>query len=505
MRAGVRLGMDLAQARSMLSQRAGILVEPHQPALDALALHALACLCLRYTPLVCVDGTDGLMLDVSGTNAVHGSESLLLVKMRKQLARLGFAVSIASASSFAGAWALARYCEGQQEPCASNAEYGALKQLPVAALAVDDDTIESLHAVGVQCVGELDALPRCGVLARFDRCVLHRLDCVLGRIIEPAIDPVVPEAPIQHAMVFDGPTDRVDSIEAATRCVLDGIMEQLRKRGQGVRRLMVKYIRPKPTEESQSNAETRVVSRTDGFDVVLSRPSTRASHVWKLVRTKLERLDTGRGVEAVCMTVTRGVRMRDVQAVSDAMGGEPHSTEGGGLSECVDALVARLGGDAVLRVQHEASHLPEQSFRFVPVIHAGSDESDASETLLKSATRCSADDLPQPMPDRPSILFVKPEVAQAMALTPDGPLLSMQWRGHTHRIISCIGPERIGAEWWRWSAADHTLPHCRSLSQPPPDRDYFAAQTDTGRWLFVCRQVSVGDAGGRWFVQGEWA
>jgi protein ImuB len=97
-------------------------------------------------------------------------------------------------------------------------------------------------------------------------------------------------------------------------------------------------------------------------------------------------------------------------------------------------------------------------------------------------------------PDRPTILYPKPELAKAIALTPDGPLLRLRWRNHEYSITHCLGPERLGAEWWRWQIAT-------SSPSFPPERDYFAAQTDEGRWLFVARQPRTG----RWFVHGEWA
>lgn len=112
--------------------------------------------------------------------------------------------------------------------------------------------------------------------------------------------------------------------------------------------------------------------------------------------------------------------------------------------------------------------------------------------------------------DRPTTLLSRPEPADVMALTPDGPVLGLGWRGWRWRVVSSVGPERIGAEWWRWGAerdrseAEKTKRSARSRARnaaPPPDRDYFAVQVETGRWLWVCRQVGTG----RWFVHGEWS
>ncbi|MFO0856365.1 MAG: DNA polymerase Y family protein [Phycisphaerales bacterium] len=522
LRAGVRVGMDLAQARSMLPPRARVVVQPHEPARVATSLHALACWCLRYTPLVCVDGVDGLMMDIHGTDAVHRTEASLAKKVRTQLNRLGFAVRVAIASSFAGAWALSRFGERAVSVPDPAHEQSVLNELPIAALALDADTLESLHAVGVEHIGELAVLPRGGILARFDRSLLLRLDAMRGSVIEPRIDPVVPEVPIAHTLVFDGPTTHKESIEVATRKVLDVIVHALAQRCQGVRRLHVRFVRPKLTVEPRPGegsgpsfyATVEEVASSECFDVMLSRAGANAKHLWKLIHTKMDRLDTGLGVEAVGMTVTRAASLRHVQTQSVELGsshaadsGASDSGTNGGLSEFVDAVVARLGPNAVQRIEFRESHLPEHSFRYVPALESDEDWSRASVSGRMQGSHAEATSTLHPQavvaPDRPSILYPKPEVATAMALTPDGPLLSLQWRGATHRIISCIGPERISSEWWRWGNNENTRTHASLPTPPPPDRDYFAAQTDAGRWLFVCRQLV--DAKARWLVQGEWA
>jgi protein ImuB len=67
--------------------------------------------------------------------------------------------------------------------------------------------------------------------------------------------------------------------------------------------------------------------------------------------------------------------------------------------------------------------------------------------------------------------------------------MSLVWRDTRWQVSACVGPERIGPEWWRGA-------------KPTPERDYFAVQVQTGRWLWVCRQTGQR---GRWFVHGEWS
>jgi protein ImuB len=87
-----------------------------------------------------------------------------------------------------------------------------------------------------------------------------------------------------------------------------------------------------------------------------------------------------------------------------------------------------------------------------------------------------------------------------LSLSPDGPVMSITRQGSSHRIISSIGPERIGGEWWR---------------AREPQRDYFRVQDETGRWMWIFREARSGDGqsdtaaaktdSSAWFIHGEWA
>ena len=66
---GIRPGFALADARAL---RPDLVVFPADPAGDAAALARLADWCSRYTPLVALDGADGLWLDITGCAHLFG-------------------------------------------------------------------------------------------------------------------------------------------------------------------------------------------------------------------------------------------------------------------------------------------------------------------------------------------------------------------------------------------------------------------------------------------------
>jgi protein ImuB len=302
----------------------------------------------------------------------------------------------------------------------------------------------------------------------------------LGRAREQ-IEPVRPAPPLRTDLMLDGPTDRWESIEAAVRHVLDDLAAQLARCGRGVRLLHMQLIHP------HADAQRA--------DIRLSRPSASVRHLWSLVRSRLERMDLGKGVEGIVLIASRTTHLRHEQAVNPALDVQTdHATEAA-WGELGDTLVTRLGPQNIVRISPIESHLPERAF--------------TEESIMEEAA-CSATALVTSA-DRPTMLLPRPEPAHAMALTPDGPVLDVGWRGRRWRVIACIGPERIGPEWWRWSAAGESdpaegrsgnrRPNARRGHHPPPDRDYFAVQLESGQWLWVFRHVGTS----RWFVHGQWS
>ncbi len=495
--AGITPGMDLAHARSLLPANIALHTEPHRPDRDSEALHALACWALRFTPLAAPEDsanplTTGLMLDITGTQRLHKGEKRTLRAIAGHLRKLGFLARIASAAHFGAAWAVSRYGEHDVGLVAPGREREAIEKLPTGAIRLDPDTLRGLAEIGIVRVEHLLRLPRHSLATRFDPLLVRRLHQALGEIGE-RIEPVRPRPPIVREMIFEGPTDRWDSIEEATWRVLSTLAADLATQERGVRRLDISLMRPR-TEP------TRLV-------VSLSHPSRSPDHLWSLVRSQLEKVDLGQvaadGVEGVVMTATRTGRLRHRQSASDALGGEEDREHNAtAFGELIDTLVGRLGADQVVWREPVESHLPERVVRERSVMEG--------RRRVVATTPAGASGI---VGDRPSLLFPKPEPADVMAVTPDGPLISLGWRGQRWTVTQCIGPERIGAEWWRWTPrhvpTDDEPPHKKNAPKrktpaatppPPPDRDYFAVQTDEGRWLWVCRQAGTTS----WFVHGEW-
>jgi protein ImuB len=458
--------MALAQARALF-ECGGVRVEASDGGGDWAALGRVAVWAQRFSPVVAVDDAEaepgGLMLDVTGCAAVWGGEARLVRAVVDGFAGLGLSAQVAVAPTLGCAWGVSRFGEGPGEIVQDGGARRALEGLPVGALRIGSEVVERLGEVGIVRVGQVLEMPRSALAVRFGGGLLLRVDQALGQAIE-TIEPVRPVAAVVAERVFDGPTRRAEAIEGAVRELLDELEAELERRGAGARRVRVELVR--------SDLEPEVVS------VTLGRPVRAAARLWGLIRPKLERAHLGFGVEAVRVgaPVVGRVRHEQVECVGVAGGvaGGVSGAEGErALGELLDTLGNRLGGARVLRAGLRESHVPERRFVMVGVEGA---------VGMDGCGWCGA--------DRPTVVFERPEEAEVIALTPDGPVHRVVWRGRVRAVTACVGPERIGCEWWRGA-----------LSRVERTRDYFAVRDERGEWLWVGRGVESG----RWFVHGVWA
>lgn len=465
-RFGVSPGMDLSHARILIPSYAQAHIEEHRPERDQSALHQLACWALRYSSTVAVDPPDGLLLDATGLERIYAKsgEAGLSRALGEGLIRRSFGVRIAVAATFAAARAIARFGPNCVTHVPPGGDCEALASLPTAALGIDSATASACEEIGLTKIGDFLNLPRGSLASQFGAELVRRLDCALGLAPE-IVESVHPESPPQASILFDGPTDRWESLAAATDEALGRLVSTLRSRGMGARGLELEALRPSG-------------SPRDRHHVRLSRASVSQRHLHSMLRPILERVDMATGVEGVVITATDVGRLVPRQAFLETLAPPSQAPDDVEWGEVLDTLARRLGVDNVLRFEAVESHLPERAFRARPGTEEGAAHSITASILT----------------DRPTRLFAPSCPARVILRSPDGPILQVIWGGRQQNIIACIGPERIGAEWWQSSLSPKP-------SAETSDRDYFTVQTDEGTWLWVGRCIDTG----QWFVQGEWA
>lgn len=458
-RCGVRLGMSVAHARALLS--GDVVVQPHEPAKDEAALHALARWGLRFTPIVQADPPDGLLLDIAGCEHLYGGTRAMLHHVIEQVSRLGLQVRSAIGPTLGCAWALARFGQSSAMVESLDEVPDALAPLPVQSLRIEREIEEALRAVAIETVEQLMQLPRASLVERFGSSLLLRLDQALGEAFEP-VQPVRPQEPMRVERVFDGPVKQLEAILHTGRELIEELCQHLAGHEAGVRQLRLDLQRIDAADQHET--------------LTLSRPSRDARHLWLLLRPRLERVHMGFGIERMVLHATAVGQLAHQQ---DTCGDWRHDvnkrTMAREIGELTDRLCGRFGSNRVLMLEARATHVPERAFA-----HRAIDQPQHQQASRHAIIHA----------DRPTLLDDRPQPVQVIMLSPDGPVMAMHWANQSVRIITTIGPERITPRWWLTGMDDRR----------PAPRDYFKVQDAHGRWWWLYRHAGTS----RWFVHGRW-
>ena len=482
-RAGLYPGKNLADARAL---------EPHLHAIDAdpmgdsRALSGLADWCGRYSPWTAAaglegDGSGGIWIDISGCAHLFGDEAALLGDLVGQLARLGYAARVGVADTPGTAWAVARYGHGDSDGkiiVPAGAQEVAIRGLPIAGLRLPAAIVGDLDRLGLRRIGDLLALPRGGLAARFGAVLTQRLDQALGRIAEP-ISPRQPQPSLRVRMNFAEPIGRPEDIAAAAKQLLAVLMKKLDELGRGVRRLVL------------------TLNRSDGqadiIEIRTNRASRDVGHLWRLLNEKLDRMPEDTSADNLVDLLILGVLRSEPIAARQTKLAGGHSatsaTSATGVNESTQAAIAslvdrlsnRLGGDRVVQFRARESHLPERAQMAIPA--------------LTGSLTTAHPPRPRPRPRPPRLLW-RPEPVTAVAPVPDDPPVLFCWRGRSYRVARADGPERLETEWWRATAP---------LGEEA--RDYYRVEDEAGQrfWLYRAGHYQSATAPPQWFLHGFFA
>ncbi len=377
--AGLAPGMPLADALSFLP---GLVTAPAEPAADSAALTRLAEWCGRYSPWTAPDfqpggGADGIKIEITGSAHLWGGEAALAADLARHLARQGITHRIAIAGTLGAARALARFAAEDGRPAlpAPGDEQAALATLPVEALRLDPVTAAGLRRVGLRHIGELYPMPRDALARRFGDAVARRLDQALGDMPEPLMP--LGETPSRRVRLsFAEPiSDPADLACAIERLVAD-LVPRLAREGVGARRLDLAFH--------------RVDGRVEHISLGTARPTRDPRHLARLLTAKLDTVDLGGdpglGVEDMILAVFAVEPLPAEQIASplpcSGQVGADGET-GAALAPLLDRLGARLGLDAVSRLEPRESHIPERASVNVSISEA-KDGKDSKPRRLAS-------------------------------------------------------------------------------------------------------------------------
>jgi protein ImuB len=474
---GLEIGLPLAAARARIPD---LVVREADPAADAALLAAIGELCRRYTPAFALDPPDGVHLDISGTEALFGGEVALIEDLSGRLRRQGIAVRIGAGETPGLAWALARHGDPSRDPGAP----ASIRDLPVAALRLDAESLSVLHRLGLRRTGQILDLPRATLARRLGEALMLRLDEILGR--RAAAFDLSPEPVfffVQHRLAE--PIALEHQVLGLCRWLCGRLAQRLAERGVGSRAFVLDLFRV-------DGACKRLVVKS-------SRPICYPARILALFRERLGSLNDG--LEADFGFDLLRLTAQDVQRARGETADFIGASDDGDLTALIDRFAVRLGPDAIRRLAPAPeSRIPERAVKPLPFASKVSWENEAAA-------------LYEDVPLRPLTLFSPPHPITVIAGVPEDPPQQFTWRRATHRVARAEGPERVAWEWWRApepkAEAETAQPVDAGLAgvaDPAPNRDirdYYRVEDEQGRRFWVFREgLYEPGVRPRWFLHG---
>ncbi|MEO7814997.1 MAG: DNA polymerase Y family protein [Sphingomicrobium sp.] len=480
--AGARPGMRLTDARAL---DPGLVAVAADPAGDRELLDRLARWSSRWSPLVEVDGDDGLRLDATGVAHLFGGEAGLLRDIEARFAALGLTARVAMAGTAGAAWGLARFSAER-----SGDGIDAVAPLPIAALRLPAGVVRTLQRLGLKTVGALVGVPRRSLARRFREAdnPLDALDRMLGRTPEPlSATPVDP--PPRALLRLAEPVADPSAAAQALALLVPDLARQLEARRLGVRRLVL--------------AGYRVDGEVQVADAACAIPTREAAHLLRLLKDKTDTLDPGFGFDAFALEASWSEPLESGQ--DGLVGGPPPALE---VARLVDRLSVKLGADKVRRPVARASHVPERASGWRVAVEDSSSPRFRGEgdqvklgggVLARQQNPSVSLRLPPPREIsgrmRPQRLLDRPEAIAVIYATPEGLPRRFVWRRGVHDVARAEGPERIAPEWWRERGTARL-------------RDYYRVEDRQGRRYWIYREGLFGDGRGGdpvWYLHGLFA
>jgi protein ImuB len=453
---GLRVGMPVTKAQALVPD---LVIKDAAPLEDGRGLESLALWALqRYSPIVATDPDDGLVIDATGAAHLHGGEAAMLEDMVKRLGQAGVTARAAIADSWGAAHAFARYLTRTKSVIVApeGESIKALMRMPIAALRLVGPMVGDLRKLGFERIGDLADKPRAPLALRFGPQLHRRLDQATGILREP-IEPIRPAELIEVRKMFAEPIGAPETLARYTGKLVITLCEMLEAKGLGARRLDLLFH--------------RVDSGIEAIRIGTATPVRGPKRLTRLLCDKIETIDPGFGVEMMSLCASLAEPFENKQIRTSLLADEPDCD----VSALIDILTNQVGEDRLYRYAPVASDVPERSMR-----------------KIAPASPPNGETWPTQWP-RPTRLLPAPEQIETVALLPDHPPVSFNWRGIRRRIKRADGPERVFGEWWKRDAELATV------------RDYFRVEDEAGERYWIYRAgdgEDVATGSHRWFLHG---
>ncbi|MCU0957999.1 MAG: DNA polymerase Y family protein [Hydrogenophaga sp.] len=422
---------------------------PTEPARQALAIWAL-----QFTPRVSVLD-EAVLMEVEASLRLFGGGPALRARVAAEAPALGV-VRLGWAPNGLAALALARAGieDGLDGPLPAR-----LDPLPLDVLGALRPHRLTLAHIGCRCLGDVRALPRGGLVRRFDRALLHALDQLYGQAPEVHTWVGLPER-FEQRLELMARVEQAQALMVGAQRLLLTLGGWLAARQAGVTAFALRWV----------HDALRARAAGEGGELVVRTaiPTRDTTHLARLLAEHLARVTLQAPVGELCL------RALEVQPLVTASASllPPDGTQGTageeGLTQVLERLSVRLGATRVLRPVLLDDHRPEAQCRWQP----------ATEALPRQV-------LPVASGPQPGFLLPQP---LRLAMRGDRPL----FQGELQLLL---GPQRIEGGWWD---RDESVGVHRNVV-----RDYWVAQSAQAGvlWVFQTRLEQAP----AWFLHGYFA
>lgn len=467
-RRGVVAGLSINAALALLPTL-GLL--SRNPPREEQAVSNLAAWAERFTPRVSLEPPDALLLEIAGSVSLFGGRERLRQTIEAGLIEQGFTIATAVAPlPLAAAW-LARAGTGISITDTEQLT-GALSPLSLDCLRWPLPVRESLHGMGIHCIGDCLRLPRQGFVRRFGAARLLQLDRALGRLPDPRVSYRSPERFCRDYELPEEEGDR-ELLLHAGRVLLQELEGFLLTRQMAVQQLCFSFFHLK--------------GAATGLTLGCLQPERVAAHWFDLLAMKFERLVLPAPVIAIRL---RGGRAQPLQVASGKLPFESSARRrpGASIAPLLERLAARIGDGSVHGVTTVAEHRPQYAWNAVQATGRATGQATGDKI-----PQCAAPPVPVPWHDGANpeqladlrrtgrLLLRRPLwlLAEPLALASEGGIPRYQGP-----LRLAEGPERLETGWWDGKGIA---------------RDYFVAVNAHGVHLWVYRSRH-GGAG--WHLHG---
>lgn len=130
-------------------------IEADRVALERITLWALTI----YSPIVAIDGIDGIVMDTEGADHLQGGELPMVTKIANQFLGRKLTARVAVADSWGASHACARAINRETIVIPPGETVRAVEKLPISLLRLPAKIVSDLRILGFQTIGSLP-IPR---------------------------------------------------------------------------------------------------------------------------------------------------------------------------------------------------------------------------------------------------------------------------------------------------------------------------------------------------------